>query len=120
RESLPVPHEQSGNPTYAEKLLPGELELDWRQPAAQLLRVVRLGRAWTTVHGRRLRVLAAGPADDGPAIAPGCLEGVVVGAGGGSRLKLETVQPEGKRPMDAASWLLGAKLRPGDRLGTDR
>jgi methionyl-tRNA formyltransferase len=119
RTGLPVPHEQAGNPTYAEKLSPHELELDWEEPALHLRRVVRLGRAWTTFHGRRLRVLSAGPADgDGAALGPGELLGTTVGAGGGSRLELRTVQPEGKRPMDAASWLHGVHPGPGDRLGS--
>ena len=66
RAGLPVPRDQAGNPTYAEKLAAHEFELDWTRPAVHLRRVVRLGRAWTTFRGRRLRVLAAGPPDDGP------------------------------------------------------
>jgi len=119
RAGLPVPRDQDGNPTYAEKLLSHELELDWTRPAVHLRRVVRLGRAWTTFRGRRLRVLAAAHADDGrPDLAPGELDGPVVGAGDGTRLALVTVQPEGKRPMDAAAWLHGVHPTPEDRLGT--
>ena len=121
RTGLPVPHDQDGNPTYADKITPHELELDWDLPALQLRRVVRLGRAWTTFRGRRLRVLAAGHADDDGAVgplAPGQLDGAAVGAGGGSRLELRTVQPEGKRPMDAPAWLHGVHPGPGDRLGS--
>jgi len=55
---------------------------------------------------------------DGAALGPGELLGTTVGAGGGSRLELRTVQPEGKRPMDAASWLHGVHPGPGDRLGS--
>ena len=32
RAGLPVPHDQDGNPTYAEKILPHEFELDWDRP----------------------------------------------------------------------------------------
>ena len=127
RAGLPVPRDQAGNPTYADKLLAHELELDWQRPAVHLRRVVRLGRAWTTFRGRRLRVLAAGPADtdldaggDGPGhgpLAPGALEGTTVGAGEGTRLELVTVQPEGKRPMEASAWRNGVQPGPGDRLG---
>ena len=121
RSGLPVPRDQDGNPTYAEKLLSHELELDWSRPAVQLRRVVRLGRAWTTFRGKRVRVLAAASAADGADGAPpgpGELRGTVVGAGEGSRLDLVTVQPEGKRPMDAAAWLHGVHPGPEDRLGT--
>jgi methionyl-tRNA formyltransferase len=119
RAGLPVPRDQAGNPTYAEKLLSHELELDWSRPAVHLRRVVRLGRAWTTFRGRRVRVLAAGPAGggDGTPLGPGELSGATVGAGEGTRLELVTVQPEGKRPMDAASWLNGVRPGTGDRLG---
>ena len=44
---LPVPRDQVGTPTYAEKIRPGELELDWERAAVELHRVVRVGRAWT-------------------------------------------------------------------------
>jgi len=118
RAGLPVPHDQAGNPTYAEKVLSHELELDWTRSAVHLRRVVRLGRAWTTFRGRRVRVLAAGPAvDDGTPLGPGEMRGTVVGADGGTRLELITVQPEGKRPMDASAWLNGVHPGPGDRLG---
>lgn len=56
---LPVPHDQVGDPSYAEKIRPEELELHWERDANHLARVVRLGRAWTTFRGRRLRVLEA-------------------------------------------------------------
>ena len=105
RAGLPVPHDQAGSPSYAEKVAPHELELDWERPATHLRRVVRLGRAWTTFRGRRLGVLAAGgvPGEGvgaGP-LAPGELRGVEVGAGDGTSLLLRTVQPEGRRPGTA-------------------
>ena len=56
---LPVPRDQEGEPSYAEKILPGELELRWDQEGVRIRRVVRLGRAWTTFRGRRLHLLAA-------------------------------------------------------------
>ena len=59
RAGLPVPRDQAGTPTYAEKVLPGEHVLHWEQPADQLRRVIRGGRAWTTFRGRRLGVPAA-------------------------------------------------------------
>jgi len=118
RAGLPVPRDQAGTPTYAEKILSHELELDWEQPALQLRRVVRLGRAWTTFRGRRLRVLSAAHADaDGTALGPGALRATTVGAGEGTRLQLVEVQPEGKRPMAASDWLRGVRPGPADRLG---
>ncbi|HWE69021.1 MAG TPA: methionyl-tRNA formyltransferase, partial [Acidimicrobiales bacterium] len=104
---LPTPHPQVGEPTYAEKIRPEELRLDWEVDAAHLRRVVHLGRAWTTFRGKRLVVLRAEPVptDDAELAAapegasPGALHGEVVTAGEGSRLRLITVQPEGRQPM---------------------
>lgn len=122
RAGLPLPRDQAGTPSYAEKVLPGERELRWDAPASQLRRVVRIGRAWTTFRRHRLGVLAAARTadEDGivpPAGEPGALEGTDVWAGGGSRLRLVTVQPEGKRPMAADEWIRGACPGPGERLG---
>ncbi len=119
---LGTARDQAGTPTYAEKIRSGELELDWEVRALQLRRVVRVGNAWTTFRGRRLRVLEAAsgrgdmgmPADGAP---PGSLLGSEVVAGGSTRLRLLTVQPEGKRPMAAAEWLRGVRPAPGERLG---
>jgi methionyl-tRNA formyltransferase len=115
--SPPVP--QVGEPTYAAKLEPDELRLDWPQPAAQLDRVVRLGRAWTTWRGKRLRVLRARPlagAAGLPASPPGTLDGLMVATGEGA-LELIEVQPEGKQPMPAARWRNGARPAAGECLG---
>jgi methionyl-tRNA formyltransferase len=115
--SPPVP--QVGEPTYAAKLEPDELRLDWTQTALQLHRVVRLGRAWTTWRGKRLRVLQARPlagAAGRPEAPPGTLDGLLVATGEGA-LELIEVQPEGKQPMPAARWRNGARPVAGECLG---
>ncbi len=120
---LPIPHEQEGDPSYAEKIRPEELELRWERDATYLSRVVRLGKAWTTFRGRRLRVLATAVEPRQPqraateGVSPGALDGEVVTAGEGTRLRLIRVQPEGKQPMAAADWLRGACPEPTERLG---
>lgn len=120
-EGLGEPQPQQGGVTYAAKISPEELELEWSRPAAELHRVVRAGRAWTTFRGRRLLVLAA-RLDPGSGFAvgtgagPGTLEGDLVHTGDGW-LQLITVQPEGRRPQPAVDWLHGARPGSGDRLG---
>jgi len=106
---------QEGEATYATKIDPAEFELDFTMSSAQVDRVVRLGRAWTTFRGRRLGVITARPIGSGP--APGVLEGCIVGCGDGTGLELITVQPEGKQPQRASDWRNGARPVPGDRLG---
>jgi methionyl-tRNA formyltransferase len=107
---------QAGEPTYAAKLDPSELELDWSRPAVDLQRVVRLGRAWTRFRGRRLKVLASRVSPATAPAEPGLIEGLLVGTGEGV-LELVTVQPEGKGPQAASEWRNGARPRPGERLG---
>ncbi|HEX4863544.1 MAG TPA: methionyl-tRNA formyltransferase [Acidimicrobiales bacterium] len=109
----PVP--QEGEPTYAAKLEPAELHLNWERPAAELHRVVRVGRAWTSLRGRRLLVLEARVVDRSGG-APGSLDGSVVSAGDGG-LELLRVQPEGRPALPAVDWLRGARPAPGEVLG---
>ncbi len=118
---LPQPVPQRGEPTVAEKLRPEELRLDWSQPARNLRRVVRLGRAWTTFRGTRVRVLDASigtgvASRRGP--AAGTLDGTTVATGDGV-LELMVVQPESRSPMSADAWVRGLHLADGERLGTD-
>ncbi len=121
QEGLGRPAPQVGEPTYAHKLTAADRELHWEQPAEQLHRIVRVGGAWTTFRGRRLKVLEVRlDADEDPAAtgAPGTLAGDRVAAGSGS-LRLVTVQPEGKGPVGAADWLRGIRPLPAERLGGD-
>ena len=47
---------QAGEATYARKIVPDMLELDWSRGAEELERVVRVGGAWTLFRGQRLKV----------------------------------------------------------------
>lgn len=107
---------QQGEVTYAAKVGPEELHLDWTEPAARCHARVRLGRAWTELRGARILVTRATVAD-GPAGAAGEVDAdLTVACGDGRRLRLLEVQPAGKGPMPAAAWANGA--RPvGERLG---
>lgn len=117
--AVPMGEAQQGEPTYAAKLDPDELRLDWAKPATELARVVRLDRAWTTFRGARLRVLEARarPGEvSGDRDEVGTLDGTAVRTGAG-RLELRVVQPAGRRPIPATEWLRGARPGSGERLG---
>jgi len=111
------PEPQSGEPTYASKIRPEELRIDWDAPAVVIHRLVRLGTAWTSLRGRRLRIHAAVPDGAAAPSTPGSLEGLRVTCGDGQALLLEMVQPEGKAAMDAKSWVHGARPTVGELLG---
>lgn len=104
---------QVGEPSWADKVDPSLLHLDWSRPAGELSRVVRLGRAWTLAGGRRLLVHRARPIEaSGATGPPGRLQGTVVATGKGA-LELLVVQPEGRRPTEAGAWRQGARLADG-------
>jgi methionyl-tRNA formyltransferase len=88
-EGLGTPEPQDGEPTYAAKIGPADLHIDWEGDPVRELRKVRLGGAWTTVAGRRLKVLDA-------AVSDGALVPTVV-------------QPEGKGAMAYSAWRNGAR-----------
>jgi methionyl-tRNA formyltransferase len=114
RRGLGEPVPQTGEPTYAAKLDPAELRIDWQRPAEDIYRLVRLGRAWSTFRDHRLRVLEGRRAERGS--GAGVLDGVVVGAGDGRGIELVMVQPEGKAPRAAAAWRNGARPEQGETL----
>lgn len=103
----PVP--QQGEPTYAHKLEVADLEIDWSTPAGTIHRLVRVGGAWTTHRGQRLKVWRT-------SLRPGGRDAVEVPAGDGA-IWLVEVQPEGRRRMPAAAWANGLAGRDTDGLG---
>ena len=56
---LGEPEPQVGEVTYAAKIDPAELRIDWSRPPAEIDRLVRLGEAWTTFRGARVKIDAA-------------------------------------------------------------
>lgn len=118
QEGLGTPVPQEGDITYAEKITPDELRVDWSDSAEQIERLVRLGNAWTTVRGKRLKIWAAAVERESvPAgSAPGALEGLVVATGDGA-LRLIEVQPEGKPRRSAHDWGNGVRLGADEVLG---
>jgi methionyl-tRNA formyltransferase len=106
---------QEGEVTYAAKIDPAELRIDWQRPVAEIDRLVRTGSAWTTFRGKRLKVLEATPAD-GHGAAGTFVDPLTV-AGWDSALRLDRVQPEGRPAMDAAAWVNGAHPHVGEVLG---
>jgi len=112
----PVP--QEGAHTYAAKIEPEELHLDWSEPASLCHARIRLGRAWSQLRGNRLLVTraAATPDPAGAVGLPGTVDAeLCVACGDGHRLQLLTVQPAGKGSMPATAWANGARPT-GERL----
>lgn len=117
----PAPQEEAGE-THAAKLGADDGRLDLTRAAADLDRQVRgctpAPGAWTTFRGERFKVLAALPVE--AELAPGALQvgknEVLLGTGHGA-LRLDRVQPPGKKPMGGADWARGVTLADGEGLG---
>jgi methionyl-tRNA formyltransferase len=91
---LGVAEPQVGTASYAAKIDPSELRIDWTAPAEEIDRLIRLGGAWTTFRGARIKIHAAEIADG--AIVP------------------TVVQPEGKPRMAFDAWRNGARPADGE------
>ena len=110
--------------TLAPLLKKEDGRLDWSCPAPALSRRVRGFHPWpgtyTSHDGRLVKVLrtreeAPGPGEPGVVVSVG-RDGLVVGCGDGTRLRLLEVQPENRRAMAASAFVAGARLAPGSRF----
>jgi methionyl-tRNA formyltransferase len=115
-----TPEPQPGDGvTYAAKIDKAEAAVDWTRPAPEIDRQIRglspFPGAWTTLGGRRLKLLRSRLAEGQG--APGeVLGGLTIACGAGATDILE-VQAEGRARQDAASFLRGTPVAPGTRLG---
>lgn len=94
--------------TYAPLLTKEDGIIDWARSAAEIGRQIRALNpwpgTWATIKGRRVKILAARPADSprtGPEFMP---------CGDGNVLEILTLQPEGKKQMDVRAAINGGYL----------
>ncbi len=123
----PVPQaDLPGEATLCRMIRKEEGRIDWALPAAQIERMTRAytpwPSAWSTWRGQPLRVLAARVLTSDLAAPPGTVVRTEAGAAvvtGDDLLELVTIQPAGKRAMDARAFLNGAPEFAGAVLGSD-
>jgi methionyl-tRNA formyltransferase len=119
----PVPQDD-GAATYAPKISPHDAVLDWSASAEQVDRRVRAYQpvpgAHTTFAGGRLKVHVArivpGTGEPGTIVAVDDRTGAPVVACGHEALRLDEVQPAGRRRMSGAAFVNGYQPL-GERLG---
>ncbi|MFI9239988.1 methionyl-tRNA formyltransferase [Streptomyces sp. NPDC053079] len=110
--------------SLAPKISVEDARVDWAAPALRVDRVVRgcapAPGAWTTFRGERLKVMSLAVTPDRTDLAPGEIaaakNSVHVGTGSHG-VQLQWVQPQGKKPMQAADWARGVRITAGERLG---
>ncbi|WP_416562671.1 methionyl-tRNA formyltransferase [Nocardia testacea] len=104
--------------SYAPKITVEAAQVRWDQPALAVGRAIRAMTpspgAWTTVAGNRLKL---GPVELVEEVLPERQievrkTGVLVGTAT-TAVRLDQVQPQGKRMMAALDWARGARLAPG-------
>jgi len=108
--------------TYAAKLARAEARIDWREPAAAILRKLRAFTPWPGLWfeaaGERIRLASAVAASGKAGAEPGAVLGAepTVACGDGTGLALLRLQRAGRAEMSAAEFLRGFRIAPGDRL----
>ncbi|MEV4124988.1 methionyl-tRNA formyltransferase [Nocardia sp. NPDC049707] len=114
-QAVPQPHD---GVSYAPKVPVEAGHVRWDQPALAINRRIRsvtpAPGAWTEVGGTRLKI---GPVEMVEEVLPERTievhkSGVFVGTAT-TAVRLDQVQPQGKRMMSALDWARGARLQPG-------
>lgn len=121
-----VREKQGDSPTEYARMLDKSMGLlDFTRPAAELERLVRGLNSWpsayTYLNGKMLKVWMSDAAEDSSDAEPGTVIQVTkkdfTVKCGTDALKITELQPEGKKRMETAAFLLGYRICPGDRIG---
>jgi len=114
--------DQTGEVSYAKKIMGDELRIDWNTSAVQIDRLIRVGGAYTNIAGKRIKIISA---KISPTISANQTPGAVsviskheceVATSDGV-ISLTEVQPEGKSVMTVEVWLNGARIETGAVFG---
>ena len=124
-ESIQAIPQDDGKATLAPRIKQNDAVVDWNGTAEEIERAIRGFIPWpvahTTLHGKNVKLWSAAVTPSGDAAAGETIsvgpEGILVGCGGGTRLRLLELQAEGKKRMAAAPFARGQHLSPGDRWG---
>jgi methionyl-tRNA formyltransferase len=119
REGTVRPVAQPGAATYAPPLKKEDGRINWNKSAEELFNFVRGMYPWPSafcyLNSEMIKVVKAKPVEGSG--VPGRIEKasrgeLVVGAGKGL-LKIEILQPEGKKVMPAEAFIAGRRLKEG-------
>jgi methionyl-tRNA formyltransferase len=98
--------------------------IDWSQPAHHIYNRIRGLDPWpgafTSFRGHVCHIWGR-PESGQSAAEPGAVAErsgrILSSCGGGTSLRMEFVQIEGKKRISARDWANGARLKPGERFG---
>ncbi len=123
-ELAPEPQDDS-LATLAPRIKKESARIDWNLKATEIACGIRAFIPWpvafSEMGGRTLKIFESvvetpGKSEPGEilSIEP---DGIVVGCGSGTRLRILELQAEGKKRMAAADFARGQRLAPGTKLG---
>ena len=99
--------------------------IDWSKPVAEIVNHIRAMQPWPTAYTHFLRpgheplrvIVGRATAVPGEPGEPGAvLDGLRIATGDGA-LRIDEIQPAGKKMMTAAEFLRGYPVKPGFRFG---
>jgi methionyl-tRNA formyltransferase len=120
-ELSPRPQDEK-EATYADPILKSELAIDWNRPAREIANQIRAlsprPGAYTFLRRKRIKILRVQARDDIKSEGIGCLriqdDDVLLAGTAKGAIRVDELQPEGKKGMSAAEFLRGYRLRRGD------
>jgi methionyl-tRNA formyltransferase len=123
-----VPEKQdSSKATFAPILTREDGLIDWNLSAAVIERMIRGLQPWpnafTFFDGKRMVITNSDPTDNSSEDElPGTVlyahgDSIIIACGDGSSLRVNEIQPEGKRRMSTREFLNGLHVRSGMRFG---
>jgi methionyl-tRNA formyltransferase len=119
-EIAPVPQDHS-QASLAPMLKRENGRIDWSLTATQIYNRIRGFDPWPgafTAFREHICHVWGRPEFQLQAAEPGVITAsggnLFVSCGGGTALRLETIQPEGKKRIPARDWANGARLKPGE------
>ncbi|OCA85496.1 methionyl-tRNA formyltransferase [Bacillus sp. FJAT-27225] len=115
--------------TFASNIKREQELIDWSKSGEQIYNQIRGMNPWpvayTTQGGQTVKIWTAEKVSGGQKGEPGEVvgfeeDGIIVAAGSGSNVKITTLQPSGKKAMEAAEFLRGAgsQLQIGTKFGS--
>lgn len=115
---------QQGEACYAEKILKGELKIDFTKPARNVHNFIRamadVPCAYTFLDGKRLKVYRAAVSAQKSALPAGTIadeKKFIVSCGDGECVELLEIQLEGSKRMKTEDFLRGKKISSETVLG---
>ena len=124
------PRPQTGEVTKAPKIKKEDRRLDWQEPAEQVVNRIRglspVPGAFSFFRGKLVKIYRAQVAElesgnnapAGTVVAAEPKTGLIVRAGE-KGVKIQELQPEGKRAMPAVEFLRGYRVKPGERFTSE-